>query len=210
MFYSYLYIDPRTNKPFYVGKGKEDRCFQHLYRKDHCEFVHKIRKMISENVEPIIHRIECSSEEAAFDLECGLIKVIGRKDKGKGPLLNLTDGGEGTSGCLSMLGDKNPRYGDHRTWDEIHGKEKSSVMKKEMSSRVSGCKNNMFGKKREDLRERNLTNNSQKNPESREKNRISHLGKRFSQKTMTCEKCGKVGGIGNIKRYHMDNCKVEK
>ena len=29
-YYVYLYVDPRTNVPFYIGKGKGDRAFSHL------------------------------------------------------------------------------------------------------------------------------------------------------------------------------------
>lgn len=29
-YYVYLYIDPQTNQPFYVGKGMKNRCFSHL------------------------------------------------------------------------------------------------------------------------------------------------------------------------------------
>ncbi len=29
-YYVYLLIDPRSNKPFYVGKGKGNRCYDHL------------------------------------------------------------------------------------------------------------------------------------------------------------------------------------
>ena len=29
-FYVYMLIDPRNNKPFYVGKGKGNRVFQHV------------------------------------------------------------------------------------------------------------------------------------------------------------------------------------
>jgi uncharacterized protein len=36
-YYVYLYIDPRTNRPFYVGKGKGNRCFSHLRSCDKSE-----------------------------------------------------------------------------------------------------------------------------------------------------------------------------
>jgi len=39
-----------------------------------------------------------SSREEAVDMEKLLIAMIGRADKGNGPLFNFTDGGEGTSG----------------------------------------------------------------------------------------------------------------
>lgn len=29
-YYVYLLIDPDTNEPFYVGKGKDDRVFSHI------------------------------------------------------------------------------------------------------------------------------------------------------------------------------------
>lgn len=50
-------------------------------------------------------------------------KLISEKNKGK------------------FAGEKNPRYGDHRTWDELHGKEKSNRMKKEKKERWTGENN---------------------------------------------------------------------
>lgn len=38
-------------------------------------------------------------------------------------------------------GSDNPRYGDHRSWEKLHGKEKSDRLKKDMSKRNKG-KNN--------------------------------------------------------------------
>jgi hypothetical protein len=32
--YVYLYVDPRNGRPFYVGKGRGNRCFAHLRTKD--------------------------------------------------------------------------------------------------------------------------------------------------------------------------------
>ena len=34
MYYIYAYIDPRTNLPFYIGKGKDDRKYDHLKETD--------------------------------------------------------------------------------------------------------------------------------------------------------------------------------
>jgi len=95
----YLIFDPAKNEVIYVGKAtKRNRPRYHLWRKDRHPLTHRLRKMRKENVEPIIKEIDCSSEQNAFDLEMGLIRLIGRKDLKKGTLLNLTDGGEGTKG----------------------------------------------------------------------------------------------------------------
>ena len=29
-YYVYMLLDPRDNKPFYIGKGKDNRIFNHL------------------------------------------------------------------------------------------------------------------------------------------------------------------------------------
>jgi len=99
IYYTYLYLDPSKNDEiFYIGKGTGNRANRHLKRKDRHPFVQRLQKMLNEGIQPIITKIECSAEKAAFDLEMGLIRLIGRKDKNEGLLLNLTNGGEGPSG----------------------------------------------------------------------------------------------------------------
>lgn len=100
-YYVYVYFDPSKDlEPFYVGKGKGNRSHGHLTRVDTHPFTHRIQKMARQGVIPIIERYEGLSEEAALSLEVALIAEIGRKDLGKGTLLNLTDGGEGSSGLI--------------------------------------------------------------------------------------------------------------
>lgn len=53
--------------------------------------------MKKNNIEPSIEIINALDESHAFLLEMSLIEIIGRKDLGKGTLLNLTDGGDGVS-----------------------------------------------------------------------------------------------------------------
>lgn len=53
--------------------------------------------------EPLVERIDCESESAAFELEKLLIAEIGRRDLGLGPLVNLTNGGDGSSGAIQSL-----------------------------------------------------------------------------------------------------------
>lgn len=102
-FYTYLYSDPsRNNEPIYVGKGQAKRAWDHLKRKDHCEFVHRLQKMLREGVQPLI-TFFCKDvdNELACLVEMEAVAKFGRKNLGLGTLLNLTDGGdEGTPGVV--------------------------------------------------------------------------------------------------------------
>lgn len=114
IFYNYLYLDPEkptnykikgldiilTHEPFYVGKGKNNRINHYKDNKKNLKkrFVYsKIESLKQKNLKPIaIKIISKLSEKEAQENEKYLIKVIGRRDLNKGPLCNLTDGGEGT------------------------------------------------------------------------------------------------------------------
>lgn len=104
-YYIYIYLD-LDNVPFYIGKGKDDRYFvskhlgKHLGKLNSNLFLkRKIRKVGKDNVK-IQFIKENLTEQEAFCLERFWIKLIGRRDQGKGPLCNLTDGGEGISGNI--------------------------------------------------------------------------------------------------------------
>jgi len=94
--YAYLHARPGTIEAsgiFYVGKGLLKRALSVYGRNKHHQNV--VAKHGAENI--LIGKIECSSEETAFDLEKGLIKCLRRM----GVLLtNQTDGGEGTVGIV--------------------------------------------------------------------------------------------------------------
>lgn len=77
--------------PFYVGKGKDGRCFDFIGRTDwHRNIVKKYGK---ENI--IIESQSCASENEAFFRERTIIKSL----RASGiKLVNLSDGGEGSSG----------------------------------------------------------------------------------------------------------------
>jgi hypothetical protein len=96
MFYCYLYRDPsRDNEPIYVGKGKGQRAFTHLKRRDVHPFTQRLQLMAKNAIKPVIEFLlkDCD-EELVLLCEEEAIDKFGRKDLGKGTLLNLTDGGE--------------------------------------------------------------------------------------------------------------------
>jgi hypothetical protein len=99
MFYVYLYVDPRTTKPFYVGKGSGDRDKYHIWNvSTHPNYDLRltIQQLASVGQRPIIDRVfETTDEKAAFLEEKRLIDYHGRLDLGTGILCNRTPGGEG-------------------------------------------------------------------------------------------------------------------
>ena len=90
MQYAYIFRD-RNGTPYYVGKGTGNRSDRLNTRN------WLVRKKIKEDGPPAVEIIEALNEDHAKFLETCLIAVIGRADLGKGPLLNLTDGGDGRS-----------------------------------------------------------------------------------------------------------------
>jgi len=118
IFYVYIYLDPRKLgsfdygefhfdfEPFYVGKGCKEQWSSHLKLAEIKIYksykLNKIRKIQSLGLQPkIIKYKDNLTEQEAFDLEKKLIKAIGRLDLGLGPLVNLTDGGEGVKGVIA-------------------------------------------------------------------------------------------------------------
>lgn len=114
--YVYVLLDTRTPKgkyrygrrvfrhePFYVGKGRGDRCFVHevtALRKTgvKCRSFKSslIRKICKAGLRPEIWILKSDlTTSEAHDLEIDLIAKIGRRDRKMGPLTNLTDGGDG-------------------------------------------------------------------------------------------------------------------
>lgn len=166
MFYVYVYLDPRkigryqydnflfTYEPFYVGKGKEERYLTHLQsthlnKKSYKS--NKIKKIIAEGytMKKYIQKFDCATEEQAFELEKRLISLIGRYDLRKGPLTNLTDGGEGSSGhiCTEQKREKNRIASTGRvknitdkTYEEFFGEEKAKEIKEKQSRSHKGKK----------------------------------------------------------------------
>jgi len=163
-FYVYVYLDPRkqgqfdyqdvslTNEPFYVGKGYGFRKLRHLsdyvMKTDKNKMkVNKINKILSLNLEPIIVEFKNNlTESEAFELEKHLIATIGRKDLKKGPLCNLTDGGEGDSGYVMSEEQKEKLRQSKlgKKMNETHRK-KMSINQKKRWSMMSDDDKQKFG-----------------------------------------------------------------
>lgn len=159
-FYVYVYLDTRKPgiyvygdlvfdyEPIYVGKGKKRRYKNHMTLRNYIEnhFYHKLNKMIAEGFYPEIILVKDKlDEKQAFEIEIDMIKQIGRNIN-NGTLLNLTDGGEGSSGRIcsqetkikisgTKLGSKNGMFGKihpmkGKSFDEFFGIERANEIKK--------------------------------------------------------------------------------
>lgn len=95
MAYVYQHVRLDTNEVFYIGIGKrKGRAHTHYGRNKHW---HHIVNKVEYSVQIIAENI---SYQKALDLEKNLIRTIGRRDLGLGPLVNMTDGGEGSLGQI--------------------------------------------------------------------------------------------------------------
>jgi hypothetical protein len=197
-YYVYAYLDPRKPgnfqygewqfdaEPLYIGYGKGDRKEFHLREANYhsCNTnPHKKRRIqaiLRDNLKPII--IVCKDNieiEEARSLERFLIRLIGRDDLSTGPLLNLTDGGEGlynpSEEVRKKIGDRKYHYGKDNifygknAWKEWRAEGASEETRKKLSAarlgksgtphtkewkknhsqRMSGEGNSNFGKRGE-------------------------------------------------------------
>lgn len=178
-FYVYVFLDPNVNgvfkyedyefeyEPFYVGKGSGRRIYKHFncYVKnmnDNTYKYRKIRHIQSNGKEPIIKMvIEKISEKEAFSIELKLIKIIGRYDKGLGPLTNHTDGGEGNSGRITSEETKKKISESLKKCDRIYGP-RTKEHKEYMSNILKGRVSPMKGKHQSDEAKKKISDNNAK------------------------------------------------
>ena len=78
-YYVYLYVDPRDGKVFYIGKGKDERCLDHLFEDDDHPKVKRIREIFAAGMEPQIEMLAhgLRTEQEAYNIEAAAIGLLG-------------------------------------------------------------------------------------------------------------------------------------
>lgn len=143
-YYIYFHINPQTGEPFYVGQGKHTkdpkkeqfkRAFD--FKKSRSKFWRNLYKKYGIEVNIIESYI---SEEFINEREIFHIKKLGRRDLGLGPLVNLTDGGEGTKGKIisnetkKKIGARDyPTGKDHASFGKNRSPETKELIKKALT-----------------------------------------------------------------------------
>ncbi|MEO8036576.1 MAG: hypothetical protein ABI837_19215, partial [Acidobacteriota bacterium] len=107
-YYVYLYIDPRTNVPFYVGKGQGARVLAHLGAQNESRKTATLAALRAAGLEPRIDILAHAlpDEPTAFRIEAAVIDVLQLAD-----LTNLVRGWRTTETGRMPLADLIATYG---------------------------------------------------------------------------------------------------
>ena len=199
-FYVYIYLDPRKPgiyeygdykfdyEPFYVGKGKGYRLYEHLYCRDKYNNykTNKIKSIYKENLEPIILKVHDNLEESkAYELEIDLINLIGRHISKNGLLTNI-------------LNETLFNFQSGKTYKEIYGDQRCKI---ELDKRLPNLKKQAI---------ENAIRFKDKIFSSEHKNKISNSLKEkyskgtikppFKNKNHSIESKEKIGLINSVKQ----------
>lgn len=237
IYYVYALIDPVTNLPFYIGKGKNGRMYDHLKNYKNTQNnkkCNKISEIRNKGHEPIaIILFSDLSENEAYLIEEDLIKKLGRE--------NIDNAGILTNNKIhawppTMTEDVKSKISDSRkgikfttehkaklsaaklgkSWEENFGLETAQVMR-ENAAKPKGKMSDSI---------RNKISNAKKgmdaphpwNIESRDKVSSKMTGVKKSEEAKknmkiaakikkVCPYCGFVGSGPSMKRWHFNNCK---
>jgi hypothetical protein len=203
MFYVYEHIRPDTNAIFYVGKGSKKRINS---KKDRNKYWNNIVFKCDGFESNIL--LETDDEDFAFFVEEEVIDLY--KKRGI-KLSNLTNGGEGLSGLKHSIEAKekmrihalnriHPKHTEESK-EKIRKASTGVIFTEERKSKIS---EKAKGRKMpEHIKQLHRNKRFKHAPETLEKMKEIQ---RAMPKTK-CPHCDFIGNVGNLKRWHLDNCK---
>lgn len=162
IFYVYLHLTPDTHEVFYAGKGHGTRAYT-TTRNNFWKNI--VKKHGGFNVDFLYTGL---TEDEAFYLETATINRIGRRDLGTGPLINLTDGGKGSSG------NKPSELSKEKIKKALTGKLKSEETKQKIQTALQG---RVFTEEWKDRIRNGVKNGEKHSAESRKKQGDAIRGK---------------------------------
>lgn len=217
MYYVYCYKDPVTLVPFYIGKGKwsNQRHLDHLKetldKSSNRHKYYKIKSIINKGMYPIIEIVQTNmDEDTAYRLEENLIRQYGKQKDKTGTLTNICDKAHPPSpkGRVKTQAHRDALSKAHM------GKVLSEVTKQRIleTKRRNGTLGiGRIGKYHTEATKRKISESKKGTTNTVESNmKRSEALKGRKQPTTTCYKCGKVGSISQIARWHNKNCRIER
>jgi hypothetical protein len=132
-FCLYFHFTKNTHQVFYVGIGTGYRPKRFSGRNEMWERIVKKHGFYSQII------FKDLTWDKACEFEIKYIKMIGRRSLKQGPLVNFTDGGDGTPGCTWNLGSKRTPEQKKRISDALKGRK---VDPKALANSVAAKKKN--------------------------------------------------------------------
>lgn len=197
-YYVYQLVNPKTNMPFYVGKGSGNRAELHLKFRDKNNNYYKdkiIKDLLAEGLKPTIEYLYLNilDEKQAYELEEKIIKTIG--------LENLTNILLGPA-PPSKKGWKPSTETLKKRSQSLKGIPRTDEWKQNLSKAKIGKNNPMFGKKVPCTKERKMSIIKSKN----EKNYIIYKQAiELMNEGMSADKVSIVLGIGRGVCFRLKN-----
>jgi hypothetical protein len=185
LLYRHIRLD--TNQPFYVGIGKTEKRAYSIGRNA------MWKNIISKTEYRVDIVLTDLTWEEACQKEREFIELYGRRDKGTGPLVNMTGGGDGGYGMIQSDEARekirqfqlslNKKGKPGRVWTE--------ESRKKLSTTLTGFKHSDEAK--EKMRKPRLNTENYKKPKAK----------------VPCKCCGFMAQPAAIKRWHNENCKKQ-
>lgn len=206
----YRHIRLDKNEPFYIGIGADvKRAYSKHGRSKYWGRVAKLGYEVDILMEDL-------SWEKACEKEVEFIALYGRADLGQGPLVNMTNGGDGALGRpqTQRLKEKlksSPNRFSLAKWQKENGGSPNKGKKMPSPTEETLVKRSISLKKAWETRSRlemsEHTRNLWLNNGYREKLSTYMIKNNPTYTKKECEHCGKIVGLGGYTRWHSDNCK---